>query len=478
MSNVLNIAKNFIVLSLSRLLSTGLSLVLVILITRFIGDEGYGKLGFAMSLAAILTVLTPLGMNSLMIREVARDKSLAGKYLGNTIIIELFMSVLAFAAIVIAIPVGQLPPDITTVLFICGGYYMLTSLSNAMRSIFSAHEKMEYTSLLDFTNSFITVACGAIVLLMGYGLISLAFAYLAAAVFDLLLAAFIVLRKFVHPDFRIDSNFWKKTIPIALPFAALALITAVYTQIDIIILRSIQDDATVGWYKASTSLVYTLNSIPALLASAIFPAMSRFHVSSKESLKLTVQKSAKYLLILAFPIAFGIAILAEPIINLLYGPDFIPGVPALRVLAFYVPFLFLNTILGIMLASIDKQRLRFFCYLGSTVIRIVLGIFLILNFSLTGAAFTIVASEALLFILNYYFSLRNIPGLNIIRTNYKPLIAGLGMAVFVFYLQDINVILLIIMAAIVYFTLFIIIRGFNNDDKGIAKDILSGIKGR
>jgi O-antigen/teichoic acid export membrane protein len=334
---------------------------------------------------------------------------------------------------------------------------------------------MEFTSLLNFIKSLITVAGGAIVLLLGYDLIAIAFAYLAAAVLDLLLAAIIVFRKFVRPEFKIDLGFWKKTIPVALPFVALAFVAAVYAQIDIIILRSIEDDATVGWYKAATALVYTFSGIPALLSSAIFPAMSRFHVSSQESLKLTVQKAVKYLLILAFPIAFGIAILAEPIIQLFYGTDFLPAVPALRILAFYVPFIFLNSILGVMLASTNRQRLRLYCYLTSTIVRILLGIILVTNLSLTGAAIAIVVSEALLFALNYYFSSRNMPGLNIIHAIPKPLIAATSMGVFVYYLQDVNLILLIPMAVMIYFALFILSKGFDAEDRAMMKDIWRGI---
>ena len=43
MSNVRNIAKNFVALSAAQVFSMGLSLALVILITRFVGGEGYGK---------------------------------------------------------------------------------------------------------------------------------------------------------------------------------------------------------------------------------------------------------------------------------------------------------------------------------------------------------------------------------------------------------------------------------------------------
>jgi O-antigen/teichoic acid export membrane protein len=91
MSNVRRIAKNFMVLGIAEIISMVLSPVLIVLITRLIGDEGYGKLSFAMSLAAILTILTPLGLDSLMIRAVARNRETAAKYLGNILVIELLM---------------------------------------------------------------------------------------------------------------------------------------------------------------------------------------------------------------------------------------------------------------------------------------------------------------------------------------------------------------------------------------------------
>jgi O-antigen/teichoic acid export membrane protein len=47
MNNISNNAKNFIGLSVTQVINKGISPWLVILITRFLGSEGYGKLGFA-----------------------------------------------------------------------------------------------------------------------------------------------------------------------------------------------------------------------------------------------------------------------------------------------------------------------------------------------------------------------------------------------------------------------------------------------
>ncbi|MGB2840861.1 MAG: oligosaccharide flippase family protein [Halobacteriota archaeon] len=57
-----------------------LSLVLSIFIARSLGDVIFGKYSFALAFTAIFAVFSDLGYNTLLIREVARDKSLASKY--------------------------------------------------------------------------------------------------------------------------------------------------------------------------------------------------------------------------------------------------------------------------------------------------------------------------------------------------------------------------------------------------------------
>jgi O-antigen/teichoic acid export membrane protein len=111
MSNVRSIAKNFIALGLAQILSTGLSLVLVIVVTRVLNEDGYGKLGFAIAMAGILTVFTPLGLDQILIREVARRREAAARYLGNILTIELLLSFLSSAIIVLVARLMNLTAD-------------------------------------------------------------------------------------------------------------------------------------------------------------------------------------------------------------------------------------------------------------------------------------------------------------------------------------------------------------------------------
>jgi O-antigen/teichoic acid export membrane protein len=475
MSDVRRVAKNFVALTVSQVLSMGLALVLVILITRYLGSDGYGKLRTALAIGAIITIFAPLGLDQLMVREVARDKTTASKYLGNVLVLESILSVPCFGLIALAAWIMRLHADSAAVLYIAAGYYILTSLAGDIRNIFQAYEKMEYIAGLTIIRSIVTLVAGAAVLLMGYGIVAVTWAYFAASALDLVLTLLVSLKRFLRPKLEIDLVFWKQKIIQALPFAVLTLVTATYAQIDVIILRALQNFNAVGWYGAATALAYTFGILPSMLSSTIFPVLSRFHVSSKDSLKYTVRKSVKYLLVLGFPIATGIAMLAGPIISLFYGADFSPAVPALRILAIYIPFSFMNAVLGIMLFSMDKQRLRLNVYLISTGARILLNIFFIYKLSLTGAAIAIVSSEALLFCLNYYFSEKHIPDLDLFPLTVKPLLASAVMAAFIFAVRSQEVVVIIIAAAIVYSALFLALRGFDQDDRAMIKDVLRGM---
>ena len=80
MNTVQTIAKNTGVLFAANIITNILSLILVIYIARYLGDVIYGKYSFALIFTGMFGVLTNLGLDPLIIREVAKDKSKASKY--------------------------------------------------------------------------------------------------------------------------------------------------------------------------------------------------------------------------------------------------------------------------------------------------------------------------------------------------------------------------------------------------------------
>ncbi|MCE7698134.1 MAG: oligosaccharide flippase family protein [Methanobacterium paludis] len=94
MTTVKTLAKNTTVLFIANIISYLLGFFTTLYTARYLGVEGFGVLSLALAFTGIFNVFTDLGLSTLTIREVSRNKSLANKYIGNTTVMKIFFAVL------------------------------------------------------------------------------------------------------------------------------------------------------------------------------------------------------------------------------------------------------------------------------------------------------------------------------------------------------------------------------------------------
>ena len=480
MNTVQTIAKNTTVLILAQSISMILSLTLLIFVARFLGDVDYGKYSFAIKFTGLFAIFADLGLSTLMIREVARDKSLSGKYLSNIAVIKVILSVATFAFIVFIINLMHYPADTTTAVYLAGISVILTSFSGLFRSIFAAFERMEYEALLSTILTIIHVSLGLLVLFSGYGLIELVTVFVIVGIINFSLSFSVVIKKFVKPKLEIDFGLWKHLILNGAPFSLTMIAGVIYLQIDTVMLSVMKGDAPVGWYSAAYTLVLALLVIPDIFGYAIFPAMSKLFVSSKDSLKIMLEKSSKYLFSLGLPISIGTILLADRIILMIYGEEYIHSIIALQILSLYLPLRYLNHATSYTLSAINKEPLRTLSVTITAASNVVLNLFLIPAFSFVGAGIATVLTEIILFAFYFYFVAKHFHRLRLQKIVIKPCISCLAMGGFVFYFKDANLFLLVISAAVIYFGMLYLLRAFDSDDermfKGLMRDAINKMR--
>lgn len=472
MNTIQRIAKNTAALFAAQFVVALLSLVLTIYIARSLGDVIFGKYSFALAFTAIFAVFSDLGYNTLLIREVARDKSQASKYLSNVISVRALLSLIIFALIVITINLMGYPADTKNVVYLFGIYTLVISFSAVFKVTFRAFEKMEYEAGITILAGIIRVSLGLLVLFLGYGLIELAWVFLFSGIFDVLFSFLVCERRFVKPKIELDFDFWKSTIKVALPLGMLSIFGLIYVRTDTIMLSIMEGDAVVGWYNAAYNLVLGFKPIPHLFMNAIFPLMASYYVSSKDSLRIVYEKSFKYLFILGLPLAVGITLLADKIIIILYGEQFYPSIIALRILAWDVLIVFLYFCLAFILVSIDKQNQMAVIAGCAALMNIILNLFLIPSFSYVGAAVATIITETTLIALYLILISKSFHKLPLSKIFVEPLIASLIMGSFIYCLISINLFLLITFAVLVYFMSLYSVKGFSEDDLELLKVII------
>ena len=468
------ILKNTGILSVSQIISYILVFFYTIYIARYLGAEGFGILSFAIAIVGIFNILTDLGISTLTVRDVARDKSLGPKYFGNGLMIKGILSVASFSLIVLTINLLNYPPETITVVYFIALSTILGSISSFIFSIFQAHEKMEFQGLGQILNSILMFSGVIIAIAYSLDVVGFSFVYFITGLVSLIYGMIIYVWKFSLPPIEIDHVFWSKLLKNAIPFGLAGIFVTIYYWIDSVMLSIMVGNEIVGWYNASYKFIYLFLSFQSLFIISIFPVLSSFYKTSKESLKFAFERSFKYMLIISIPIAVFVTITADKIILLIYGPGYIPSIVALQILIWTVIFMFINGLSGNFLGSIDQQPIVTKVTGIAAIANIILNLLLIPKFNYVGCSYATVFTELmilpiLVYVLHKYHYTHIYP---LVKDLPKILFSSLIMSIFIIYFKYLNLFILIIASTIIYFAVIFITRTLDEDDNNLIRNII------
>ncbi len=470
MSSVQKIAKNTTLLFVSTIINYLLGFFITMYTAQYLGASGFGVLSLALSLAAIFAVFTDLGLGTVTTREVARNKSLKDKYLSNTSFLRLGLAVLTFVMLALFVNIVNYPTETKLVIYLIGGSIILNGIAGTFYAIFQAFEEMEFQSISLIINGVLMFVGTLLAIYYHMDILIFALLYVISNLVCLMYTVSVYIWKHSLPKWNLDKNFIKITMLAALPLSIVSVFTLIAFRVDIVLISFFKSTTDVGWYSASYRLLEVFLFIPAVFTTAVFPIFSQFHVSSKDSLKFTYQKSFKYLTILSLPVAVGVTLLAQPIILLIYKSSFTPSILVLQILIWTIPITFLNYIFGSILPAMNRQNTLLKITFISMVFNIALNLAVIPTYSYLGAAVVTLLTEAIVISLCFYV-LRSFCAINIKTVLLKPIIASAVMAVFLLTVHT-NLFLEIILAIIIYFAAILVIKTFDREDHDILAQII------
>lgn len=474
MTNVRTIAKNTTSLFIANILSYLFGFFATMYTARYLGVDEFGILSLALSITSIFGVFTDLGLYNLTVREVARDKSLSNKYIGNTAVMKVFLAFLAFGLIFITVNLLGYSNEIKTVVYILMLSVICTSFSNIFNSIFQAYETMEYISIATVLNG-ATMLLGVLIgLYFHLNLFYFALIYLVSSLIIIIYSLIIFSWKFFLPSMGIDWGFWKPSIKEGIYFGLSSIFTLIYFYIASIILSVIDGNAAVGIYNSAYRLLLVLLFIPSVFTTSVFPVMSQHFNSAKEFLKIEYEKSFKYLLLTAvFILVYGY-IFADKIIIFIYGTNYSSAIIALQVLIYAVPFIFITTFLGTFLGAVNKQRIVTIVSILNAILNVSLNFLLIAYFSYVGACAATVVTEALGFVLMFTYISKYFFKISIKENILKTFLSGFLLLSIVYYLKlQLGWAISGFVGVLVYMLLLIILKVIKNEDIEILRKIIN-----
>lgn len=471
---VQRIAKNTGIIISGNIIFKILSLIVTIYLARYLGTVGFGKYSFVFAYLAFFSIITDLGIQKILVREMAREPKRAPEIIGNTYIIRSILTILAVILAFIIINLMQYPADTTTYVYIGTITLLFISFSDFYRTIFEANLRMEYNVIARLSFKGLQAVLILWIIYIGGTLAQILIATVFAEAVNTLLN-YIFSRKFVRPKFKIDLKLWKYIIKESLPLALSSIIWIIHFRTDVVMLSILTGDAQVGIYSAAFKLSEPLVLIPSALLVSLFPLMSVSFKDSRDRLIKMYRLSFKYILIIMLPIAVGVALRAEDAIMLIYESEFAGSITVLQILVWAFVLNSFNAVLSNLLVSIDQQRLHTLSLGLGALFNVGLNFFLITLMGYNGAAIATVITKIIIFGANLYFVLHFLRASPIERVFVKPLISVLIMGLFIYYFSGFTLLLLIPSAIAIYIILLIVLRTFSEEDIEILKKIINSI---
>lgn len=393
-----------------RVTYMGFTFLTNIILARFLGATDFGIYTYTVSWAYLLGVFGTVGLDNLLVREVAiyHSKSDWGLLRGILAWANQISFLVSFLLGVIGVAIAYLsgmPQDPSLFLAFCLAMAALpfSSLRNLRRGVMRGLQEVTLGLIPEMLIA--PVAIAILIINAFWFLQDDLTAALCVSIYTLvtvitLLISEIFLKKLlpdqvslIAPQYQI-----KKWFVSALPFMLLEGIYVINARVDILMLGSLHSITEAGIYVPVNRGAQLINFVLMAISSALAPTIASLYAEGKlKQLQATVVKTTR-LALLPTGVITGILIFASPWYLSLFGTEFIAGKNALIILCIGQLIFTVTGLGGLLLNMTGNEKYTAITGGASAVLNTVLNYFLISSWGMVGAA---IATSISLLLMNF-----------------------------------------------------------------------------
>lgn len=447
------LAANTAVQVFGKVVSTVIGIIVVGLMTRLLGTEGFGAYSTANAYLQIFAILLDTGLNVMVVQmlgERAGDKDYENKIVSAIFSLRFWSALLILS---IAPVIGLLLPysmEIKLAFFAIWASFFFTMLNQIVIGVSQRHLKMHVVAIAEVVGRTILLAGVLIATVFHWGLIPVVLIVSLGGIANFFVN-FLVVRTYANFNIGFQWDTWKLVLKRSWPIGLSIIFSLVYFKADTLVLSLMRPQAEVGIYGAAYRVLEILATLPYMYAGVLLPIIANAWAKrDKEKFAYLIRRSVDAFSILVFPLVAGTLLVADRMMTLVAGPEFLESGKILQILIIATGIIYFAVIFNHAIVAEDKQKTMLPIYIVTSILTLIGYITLIPVYGMYAAAWLTVASETCILISGAIVSLRTA------KTNISwniPLKALLASIVMVFAarpLVDISLGLTILVAVLVY----------------------------
>lgn len=405
MSEMGGIRKNafFSLVTISSRLLT--NVVVFWIIARFYGPQVFGQFTFVHTLATIFILIADFGFDTLLITEVARDKTNTPHkfqvYFTSKLLLILISMLLMYS-----VPLfGSLNYKSMLLILIFGLYVLFSTTTNYLLALFKSFEKFHYETKISLV---VNVGTLVVVLLIIFGKANI---FIISLGFILTRAVGLVLgiryMKKTLPQMKVGLVFgsFSKSFNKAIAFGLIIIFSNLFLQLDTILIAFLKSEKEVGIYQSVSKIIFVLLIVPQIINNTLVPILSRLYHENYVMWEKIGFVANKLLFLTILPFSIILYSYSKQIISLIYGIDkYGDAVPILKVFAITIIIRYLYETIGVMLTTSGRQNKQVIVLIVATFLNFTLNILFIPLYGIEGSAYISLATNAFIFIAFYFIT--------------------------------------------------------------------------
>jgi len=356
-------------------------------IARYLGPTQFGLFNYSYALVTIFSVLSTLGLNGIVIRNIVNDTAAKDETIGTAFILKVIGSIVALIAVVAFS--RWCTKDDSLVLYMVA----VIAAGNIFQSFevidlwFQSQVKSKY-SVYAGSSAFITCSIIKIILILAKAPL-LAFAVVASV--EITLGALGLI--FVYHKCGYNVNEWTVKFDRAIillkdswPLMFSSLLGVIYLRIDQVMLGKMVSGQELGLYSAAVRVAEAFYFVPMIVVSSLFPSIVEAKSISDDVFYSRLQRLYNLMALLGYAVAIPITILSGLVVSILFGIEYAKSSGILSVLIWACIFVNIGVARTSFLTTMNWTKIHFISNLIGCVMNIYLNVLLIPYYGGMGAA--------------------------------------------------------------------------------------------
>lgn len=371
-----------------------ISFIISMITARYLGPSNYGVINYVNSYISFFTAICNLGLNSVILKELIDRPNSQGETLGTVLGMRILSSVLSIVCILSCIGI----------IFENDSIYMTVAILQSLILFFNSSEMIEYwyqSKLMSKRTSIIGIvaySCMSIYRVVILVLQKDVTWFACAVTLDNAVVAILLVICYFKDGgqkFTFNPKLAKEILKKSHHFMWSSLMVAAYSEMNKILLGTLIDDTSVGYYSAALSLCNVWPFILKAFIDSARPIIVEYHNTNRELYLKRIRQLYAAIFYVGSFVALMFTIFSPLIIRILYGNDYLPSIMLLRIISWYTSFSYLGVARSTWMICEGRQKYEKWLATSGAISNLVLDILLIKPFGALGAAIATLLTQIL-----------------------------------------------------------------------------------